>query len=73
MIKLTDWETGGSIYIRDADEIKVMVSLKAEVFERTFGCPQECGERTRVDLDGGRFLLVHESPEEILKLLEKVK
>lgn len=65
MLKLTDYETGQSIYVR-REAIQSARQLQAEVFAHDRGSVVEHGMRTRIDTKTDTFL-VRETIEEVME------
>lgn len=67
LIKLTEWRSENTVFV-DPDKIVSMRRISASVKYHD-GNPEEFSERTRIDLNRDRILVV-ETPELIMALTE---
>lgn len=63
MIKLTDWDTGESVFVNES-KIDLILRIQPSVNEHQ-NVPTELGGRTRIQLDK-TCILVRETPDEVM-------
>lgn len=69
MLQLTCYDTGRPVYIRPGC-IDVVIRLAGSTLTFSDGKTQEFGERTRIDYNGIHSILVTESADEVMRLID---